>query len=84
KKVVYDIDVKGNAFAIDLNKQLMRWGGMFLDPDNAEQNQLKSSIDAATFSNTGFWSSVYATGAQDDVYVIADGGMRLGNYFWNV
>ncbi|MGR3236351.1 MARTX multifunctional-autoprocessing repeats-in-toxin holotoxin RtxA [Vibrio vulnificus] len=84
KKVVYDIDVKGNAFAIDLNKQLMRWGGMFLDPDNAEQNQLKSSIDAATFSNTGFWSSVYATGAQNDVYVIAEGGMRLGNYFWNV
>ncbi|HAS8554576.1 TPA: MARTX multifunctional-autoprocessing repeats-in-toxin holotoxin RtxA [Vibrio vulnificus] len=84
KKVVYDIDVKGNAFAIDLNKQLMRWGGMFLDPDNAEQNQLKSSIDAATFSNTGFWSSVYATGAQNDVYVIAEGGMRIGNYFWNV
>ncbi|GEM_PF-1358685 len=84
KKVVYDIDVKGNAFAIDLNKQLMRWGGMFLDPDNAEQNQLKLSIDAATFSNTGFWSSVYATGAQNDVYVIAQGGMRLGNYFWNV
>lgn len=84
KKVVYDIDVKGNAFAIDLNKQLMRWGGMFLDPDNAEQNQLKSSIDAATFNNTGFWSSVYATGAQNDVYVIAEGGVRLGNYFWNV
>ncbi|EMI4300143.1 MARTX multifunctional-autoprocessing repeats-in-toxin holotoxin RtxA [Vibrio vulnificus] len=84
KKVVYDIDVKGNAFAIDLNKHLMRWGGLFLDPDNAEQNQLKSSIDAATFSNTGFWSSVYATGAQNDVYVIAEGGMRLGNYFWNV
>ncbi|HFS8456720.1 TPA: MARTX multifunctional-autoprocessing repeats-in-toxin holotoxin RtxA [Vibrio cholerae] len=84
KKVVYDIDVKGNAFAIDLNKHLMRWGGLFLDPDNAEQNQLKSSIDAATFSNTGFWSSVYATGAQNEVYVIAEGGMRLGNYFWNV
>ncbi|WP_407829934.1 alpha/beta fold hydrolase [Vibrio vulnificus] len=84
KKVVYDIDVKGNAFAIDLNKHLMRWGGLFLDPDNAEQNQLKSSIDAATFSNKGFWSSVYATGAQNDVYVIAEGGMRLGNYFWNV
>ncbi|HDZ9328270.1 TPA: MARTX multifunctional-autoprocessing repeats-in-toxin holotoxin RtxA [Vibrio cholerae] len=84
KKVVYDIDVKGNAFAIDLNKHLMRWGCLFLDPDNAEQNQLKSSIDAATFSNTGFWSSVYATGAQNDVYVIAEGGMRLGNYFWNV
>ncbi|WP_438468910.1 MARTX multifunctional-autoprocessing repeats-in-toxin holotoxin RtxA [Vibrio vulnificus] len=84
KKVVYDIDVKGNAFAIDLNKHLMRWGGLFLDPDNAEQNQLKSSIDAATYSNTGFWSSVYATGAQNDVYVIAEGGVRLGNYFWNV
>ncbi|HFQ5381893.1 TPA: MARTX multifunctional-autoprocessing repeats-in-toxin holotoxin RtxA [Vibrio vulnificus] len=84
KKVVYDIDVKGNAFAIDLNKHLMRWGGLFLDPDNAEQNQLKSSIDAATLSNTGFWSSVYATGAQNDVYVIAEGGVRLGNYFWNV
>ncbi|PNM48021.1 hypothetical protein [Vibrio cholerae] len=26
KKVVYDIDVQGNAFAIKLNKQLMRWG----------------------------------------------------------
>ncbi len=84
KKVVYDIEVKGNAFAIELNKHLMRWGGLFLDPDNAEQNQLKSSIDAATFSNTGFWRSVYATGAQHDVYVIAEGGVRLGNYFWHV
>ncbi|HDZ9461970.1 TPA: MARTX multifunctional-autoprocessing repeats-in-toxin holotoxin RtxA [Vibrio cholerae] len=84
KKVVYDIDVKGNAFAIDLNKQLMRWGDLFLDSDTTEQNHLQSSIDAATFSNTGFWSSVYAAGAKDDVYVIAEGGMRLGNYFWNV
>nr|WP_114730275.1 MARTX multifunctional-autoprocessing repeats-in-toxin holotoxin RtxA [Vibrio cholerae] len=84
KKVVYDIDVQGNAFAIKLNKQLMRWGDMFLDLENADQNHLQSSIEAATFSNTGFWSSVYATGAQNDVYVIAEGGMRLGNYFWNV
>ncbi|WP_421346508.1 MARTX multifunctional-autoprocessing repeats-in-toxin holotoxin RtxA [Aeromonas veronii] len=84
KKIVYDIDVKGNAFAIELNKQLMRWGNLFLDSDNAEQNQLKSYLDTATFSNTGFWSSVYATSAQNDVYVIAEGGVRLGNYFWNV
>ncbi|TYW44278.1 MARTX multifunctional-autoprocessing repeats-in-toxin holotoxin RtxA [Vibrio cholerae] len=84
KKVVYDIDVQGNAFAIKLNKQLMRWGDMFLDLDNADQNHLQSSIEAAAYSNTGFWSSVYATGAKDDVYVIAEGGMRLGNYFWNV
>ncbi|EMC3732267.1 MARTX multifunctional-autoprocessing repeats-in-toxin holotoxin RtxA [Vibrio cholerae] len=84
KKVVYDIDVQGNAFAIKLNKQLMRWGDMFLDLDNAAQNHLQSSIEAAAYSNTGFWSSVYATGAKDDVYVIAEGGMRLGNYFWNV
>ncbi|TXX52659.1 MARTX multifunctional-autoprocessing repeats-in-toxin holotoxin RtxA [Vibrio cholerae] len=84
KKVVYDIDVQGNAFALKLNKQLMRWGDMFLDLDNATQNHLQSSIEAAAYSNTGFWSSVYATGAKDDVYVIAEGGMRLGNYFWNV
>lgn len=84
KKVVYDIDVQGNAFAIKLNKQLMRWGNMFLDLENAAQNHLQSSIKAAAYSNTGFWSSVYATGAKDDVYVIAEGGMRLGNYFWNV
>ncbi len=84
KKVVYDIDVQGNSFAIKLNKQLMRWGDMFLDLDNADQNHLQSSIEAAAYSNTGFWSSVYATGAKDDVYVIAEGGMRLGNYFWNV
>ncbi|HGS4482460.1 TPA: MARTX multifunctional-autoprocessing repeats-in-toxin holotoxin RtxA [Vibrio cholerae] len=84
KKVVYDIDVQGNAFAIKLNKQLMRWGDMFLDLDNADQNHLQSSIEAAAYSNTGFWSSVYATGAKDDVYVIAEGGMRLRNYFWNV
>ncbi|ENM3835389.1 MARTX multifunctional-autoprocessing repeats-in-toxin holotoxin RtxA [Vibrio cholerae] len=84
KKVVYDIDVQGNAFAIKLNKQLMRWGDMFLDLENAAQNHLQSSIEAAAYSNTGFWSSVYATGAKDDVYVIAEGGMRLGNYFWNV
>ncbi|MBJ6948105.1 MARTX multifunctional-autoprocessing repeats-in-toxin holotoxin RtxA [Vibrio cholerae] len=84
KKVVYDIDVQGNTFAIKLNKQLMRWGDMFLDLENADQNHLQSSIEAAAYSNTGFWSSVYATGAKDDVYVIAEGGMRLGNYFWNV
>ncbi|HGF7509118.1 TPA: MARTX multifunctional-autoprocessing repeats-in-toxin holotoxin RtxA [Vibrio cholerae] len=84
KKMVYDIDVQGNAFAIKLNKQLMRWGDMFLDLENADQNHLQSSIEAAAYSNTGFWSSVYATGAKDDVYVIAEGGMRLGNYFWNV
>nr|AVA30147.1 RtxA [Vibrio cholerae] len=84
KKVVYDIDVQGNAFAIKLNKQLMRWGDMFLDLENADQSHLQSSIEAAAYSNTGFWSSVYATGAKDDVYVIAEGGMRLGNYFWNV
>ncbi|MCX9528351.1 MARTX multifunctional-autoprocessing repeats-in-toxin holotoxin RtxA [Vibrio cholerae] len=84
KKVVYDIDVQGNAFAIKLNKQLMRWGDMFLDLENADQNHLQSSIEAPAYSNTGFWSSVYATGAKDDVYVIAEGGMRLGNYFWNV
>ncbi|MCC8378158.1 MARTX multifunctional-autoprocessing repeats-in-toxin holotoxin RtxA [Xenorhabdus sp. PB30.3] len=84
KKVVYDIDVKGNSFAIELNKTLMRWGGIFLDPDVAEQNALKSVINASARSNTGFWSSLYATGSRDDVYVIAEGGLRLGNYFWNV
>ncbi|PHM37719.1 MARTX multifunctional-autoprocessing repeats-in-toxin holotoxin RtxA [Xenorhabdus innexi] len=84
RKVVYDIDVKGNAFAIELNKMLTRWGDMFLDPDIAEQNALKSVINASARSNTGFWSSLYATGSRDDVYVIAEGGLRLGNYFWNV
>ncbi|BET96212.1 MARTX multifunctional-autoprocessing repeats-in-toxin holotoxin RtxA [Xenorhabdus taiwanensis] len=84
KKVVYDIDVKGNAFAIDLNKTLMRWGGIFLDSDIAEQKAVQSVINASAYSNTGFWSSLYATGSRDDVYVIAEGGLRLGNYFWNV
>ncbi|PHM39499.1 Autotransporter adhesin [Xenorhabdus mauleonii] len=84
KKVVYDIDVKGNAFAIDMNKTLKRWGGIFLDSDVAEQNALQSLINASARSNTGFWSSLYATGSRDDVYVIAEGGLRLGNYFWNV
>ncbi|PHM25228.1 MARTX multifunctional-autoprocessing repeats-in-toxin holotoxin RtxA [Xenorhabdus ehlersii] len=84
KKVVYDIDVKGNSFAIDLNKTLMRWGGIFLDSDIAEQKALQSTINASAYSNTGFWSSLYATGSRDDVYVIAEGGLRLGNYFWNV
>ncbi|WP_416776198.1 MARTX multifunctional-autoprocessing repeats-in-toxin holotoxin RtxA [Xenorhabdus budapestensis] len=84
KKVVYDIDVKGNSFAIELNKTLVRWGGIFLDSDNAQQNALQSVINASARSNTGFWSSVYATGSRDDVYVIAEGGLRLGNYFWNV
>ncbi|WP_047678769.1 MULTISPECIES: MARTX multifunctional-autoprocessing repeats-in-toxin holotoxin RtxA [Xenorhabdus] len=84
KKVVYDTDVEGNSFAIQLNKILMRWGGIFLDSDNAQQNALQSVINASTLSNTGFWSSLYATGSRDDVYVIAEGGLRLGNYFWNV
>ncbi|CDL79447.1 MARTX multifunctional-autoprocessing repeats-in-toxin holotoxin RtxA [Xenorhabdus cabanillasii] len=84
KKVVYDIDVKGNSFAIELNKTLMRWGGIFLDSDNAQQKALQSVINASARSNTGFWSSLYATGSRDDVYVIAEGGLRLGNYFWNV
>ncbi|MDX7987774.1 MARTX multifunctional-autoprocessing repeats-in-toxin holotoxin RtxA [Xenorhabdus sp. 12] len=84
KKVVYDIDVKGNAFAIEMNKTLMRWGGIFLDSDVAEQKALQSLINASARSNTGFWSSLYATGSRDDVYVIAEGGLRLGNYFWNV
>ncbi|AOM40843.1 MARTX multifunctional-autoprocessing repeats-in-toxin holotoxin RtxA [Xenorhabdus hominickii] len=84
KKVVYDIDVKGNFFAIELNKTLMRWGGIYLDSDIAEQHALQSVINASARSNTGFWSSLYATGSRDDVYVIAEGGLRLGNYFWNV
>ncbi|MDR0219282.1 MAG: MARTX multifunctional-autoprocessing repeats-in-toxin holotoxin RtxA [Enterobacteriaceae bacterium] len=84
KKVVYDTDIEGGAFAISLNKLLMRWGDLFLNPDIAEQNALNSVIRAATLSNTGFWSSLYATGSRGDVYAIAEGGLRLGNYFWNV
>ncbi|OTA16515.1 Autotransporter adhesin [Xenorhabdus vietnamensis] len=84
KKVVYDIDVKGNSFAIALNKTLMRWGGIYLDSDVAEQKALQSAINASAYSNTGFWSSLYATGSRGDVYVIAEGGLRFGNYFWNV
>ncbi|EKO3562959.1 MARTX multifunctional-autoprocessing repeats-in-toxin holotoxin RtxA [Vibrio fluvialis] len=85
KKVVYDTDISGNMFAIDMNKQLMRWSTQFLNPKkNAEQKQLSSLIFSATRGNIGFWSSVYAAGAKDDVYVIAEGGMRIGNYFWNV
>ncbi|WP_118988082.1 MARTX multifunctional-autoprocessing repeats-in-toxin holotoxin RtxA, partial [Photorhabdus sp. CRCIA-P01] len=85
KKIVYDVDVQGNAFAIQLNQQLMRWGIMYLaDPENSEHKALRSAIDAATYSNTGFWSSVYAAGSRGDVYLISEGGLRLGNYFWNV
>ncbi|WFQ81176.1 MARTX multifunctional-autoprocessing repeats-in-toxin holotoxin RtxA [Xenorhabdus sp. SF857] len=84
KKVVYDIDVKGNAFAIDLNKKLMLWGARRLDPDISEQKALQSAINASAYSNTGFWSSLYATGSRDDVYVISEGGLPIGNYFWNV
>ncbi|MDB6370394.1 MARTX multifunctional-autoprocessing repeats-in-toxin holotoxin RtxA [Photorhabdus bodei] len=85
KKIVYDVDVQGNAFAIQLNQQLMRWGIMYLaDPENSEHKALRSAIDAATYSNTGFWSSIYAAGSRGDVYLISEGGLRLGNYFWNV
>ncbi|PHM48203.1 MARTX multifunctional-autoprocessing repeats-in-toxin holotoxin RtxA [Xenorhabdus miraniensis] len=84
KKVVYDTDVKGNVFAIELNKTLMRWGRVFLDYDIAEEKALQSAINASANSNTGFWSSLYAAQSRDDVYVIAEGGLRFGNYFWNV
>ncbi|KMW72892.1 RTX toxin [Photorhabdus luminescens subsp. luminescens] len=85
KKIVYDVDVPGNAFAIQLNQQLMRWGIMYLsDPENSEHKALRAAIDAATYSNTGFWSSIYAAGSRGDVYLISEGGLRLGNYFWNV
>ncbi|MCR9387270.1 MARTX multifunctional-autoprocessing repeats-in-toxin holotoxin RtxA [Vibrio metoecus] len=85
KKVVYDADISGNMFAIDINKQLMNWSSRFLRPEeSAEQYELSLLIYKATLSNIGFWSSVYAAGAKNDVYVIAEGGMRIGNYFWNV
>ncbi|MDX7987768.1 MARTX multifunctional-autoprocessing repeats-in-toxin holotoxin RtxA [Xenorhabdus sp. 12] len=84
KKVVYDIDIKGNRFALELNKQLMRWGSLSLDPDDVQQKTLQSAIKTSALSNIGFWSSVYATGSRGDVYVIAEGGLRLGNFFWNV
>ncbi|MCA3937177.1 MARTX multifunctional-autoprocessing repeats-in-toxin holotoxin RtxA [Vibrio vulnificus] len=84
KKVVFDVDVQGNVFAIRLNNQLINWSKEYLDPQYEQHNKLKSLIHSAYSNNTGFWSSVYATGAQNDVYVIAEGGMRLGNYFWNV
>ncbi|WP_338803249.1 MARTX multifunctional-autoprocessing repeats-in-toxin holotoxin RtxA [Xenorhabdus griffiniae] len=84
KKVVYDIDVKGNKFAIALNKSLMNWAFYHLKSDIAEQKALQSAVNAATYSNTGFWSSLYATGSRDDVYLISEGGLPLGNYFWNV
>ncbi|SFN49723.1 MARTX multifunctional-autoprocessing repeats-in-toxin holotoxin RtxA [Xenorhabdus japonica] len=84
KKVVYDIDVKGNDFAIALNRVLMQWSYETLDSRIMEQEVQQSAIIASARSNTGFWSSLYATGSRDDVYVIAEGGLRLGNYFWNV
>ncbi len=84
KNVVFDVDVQGNVFAIRLNNQLLNWSKEYLEPQYEQHNKLKSLIHSAYFNNTGFWSSVYATGAQNDVYVIAEGGMRLGNYFWNV
>ncbi|MBD2780466.1 MARTX multifunctional-autoprocessing repeats-in-toxin holotoxin RtxA [Xenorhabdus szentirmaii] len=84
KKVVYDIDIKGNAFALELNNQLMNWGNISLDPDDPQQKTLHSAIDAAVRSNISFWSSVFATNARGDVYVIAENGLRLGNFFWNV
>ncbi|MEF2483815.1 MARTX multifunctional-autoprocessing repeats-in-toxin holotoxin RtxA [Vibrio mimicus] len=84
KKVVFDVDVQGNVFAIELNNQLIDWSEEYLEPQYEQHNKLQSLIHSAYFNNTGFWSSVYATGAQNDVYVIAEGGIRLGNYFWNV
>ncbi|PHM39494.1 RTX cytotoxin [Xenorhabdus mauleonii] len=84
KEVVYDIDLKGNAFALELNKQLMNWGNISFDPDDPQQKTLHSAINAAARSNIGFWSSVFATNARGDVYVIAENGLRLGNFFWNV
>ncbi|WP_244903160.1 alpha/beta fold hydrolase, partial [Xenorhabdus innexi] len=84
KKVVYDIDVKGNVLALELNKKLMDWCNTSLDPDDFQQERLHTAINEATRSNIGFWCSIYATGARDDVYVIAPGGVRLGNFFWNV
>ncbi|WP_446469572.1 MARTX multifunctional-autoprocessing repeats-in-toxin holotoxin RtxA [Xenorhabdus stockiae] len=84
KKVVYDIDVKGNVLALELNKKLMDWCNTSLDPDDFQQEKLHTAISEATRSNIGFWCSVYATGARDDVYVIAPSGVRLGNFFWNV
>lgn len=83
KKVVYDIDVKGNEFAIALNRMLMNWTS--LSPIGiAEKETVKSSILTSARSNTGFWSSLYATGSRNDVYLISEGGLPLGNYFWNV
>ncbi|MDC9613831.1 MARTX multifunctional-autoprocessing repeats-in-toxin holotoxin RtxA [Xenorhabdus khoisanae] len=84
KKVVYDIDVKGNDFAIDLNKSLMRWCFRSRIAEQEAWQPVIKAINAAAYSNTGFWSSLYATGSRDDVYVIAEGGLPLGNYFWNV
>ncbi|MBS9437878.1 MARTX multifunctional-autoprocessing repeats-in-toxin holotoxin RtxA [Photorhabdus noenieputensis] len=85
KKIVYDVDVPGNAFAIQLNQHLMKWKITYLsDNENDRHKALRAAIDAATYSNTGFWSSVYAAGSRGDVYLISEGGLRLGNYFWNV
>ncbi|PQQ22702.1 MARTX multifunctional-autoprocessing repeats-in-toxin holotoxin RtxA [Photorhabdus hindustanensis] len=85
KKIVYDVDVQGNAFAIQLNQHLMKWKITYLsDNENNRHNALRAAIDAATYSNTGFWSSIYAAGSRGDVYLISEGGLRLGNYFWNV
>ncbi|PHM29881.1 MARTX multifunctional-autoprocessing repeats-in-toxin holotoxin RtxA [Xenorhabdus budapestensis] len=84
KKVVYDIDVKGNVLALELNQKLKDWSNISLDPDDFKQQNLHSAINEAVRSNIGFWSSIYATGARDDIYVIVPGGLRLKNFFWNV
>ncbi|WP_340620711.1 MARTX multifunctional-autoprocessing repeats-in-toxin holotoxin RtxA [Xenorhabdus siamensis] len=84
KKVVYDIDVKGNVLALELNRKLQDWVNISLDPDDLKQQNLHAAINEAARSNIGFWSSIYATGARDDIYVIVPGGLRLKNFFWNV
>ncbi|PHM55835.1 MARTX multifunctional-autoprocessing repeats-in-toxin holotoxin RtxA [Xenorhabdus sp. KK7.4] len=84
KKVVYDTDLPGHAFSNTLSERLLDWASHSLDPHDIRQKEQQSAIEASVRSNMGLWSSVYATKARGDVYVIAEGGLLLGSTFWNL
>ncbi|PHM75516.1 RTX cytotoxin [Xenorhabdus cabanillasii JM26] len=84
KKVVYNIDLPGHSFGTSLSNQLLHWASHSLDPNDAQQKKQQLAIQTAAWSNMGLWSSVYATKARGDVYVVAENGLLLGSTFWNL
>ena len=79
KKIVFLTDIEGIIFANHLNNEVERLGRAYIS-----DSSVLDTVQTGHMANTGFWSSFYAAGAQEDVYVISEGGARVGNYFWNV